>query len=73
MTMSDRVAMMDNGTILQLGRPSDLYARPVNLKVAQFIGTPAINLLPATAGSDGMVELFGTRCRCARVMPRARR
>src|SRR4051812_17928561 len=36
MTMSDRVAMMDNGTILQLGRPNDLYAGPANLKVAQF-------------------------------------
>jgi len=59
MTMSDRVAMMDNGTILQLGRPSDLYARPANLKVAQFIGTPAINVLPARADRDGAVDLFG--------------
>ena len=59
MTMSDRVAMMDNGTILQLGRPSDLYARPANIKVAQFIGTPAINLLPAKTGAFGCVELFG--------------
>ena len=40
MTMSDRVAMMDNGDILQLGRPGDLYARPANVRVAQFIGTP---------------------------------
>ena len=46
MTMSDRVAMMDAGRILQLGTPSELYARPANLKVAQFIGSPAINLLP---------------------------
>ncbi|HVE49025.1 MAG TPA: ABC transporter ATP-binding protein [Casimicrobiaceae bacterium] len=59
MTMSDRVAMMDNGTILQFDRPSDLYARPSNIKVAQFIGTPAINLLPATTGASGEVELFG--------------
>ncbi|HEY1326898.1 MAG TPA: ABC transporter ATP-binding protein [Casimicrobiaceae bacterium] len=59
MTMSDRVAMMDAGAILQLGRPSELYARPANLRVAQFIGTPAINLLPARAGPDGAVELFG--------------
>src|SRR3954465_753947 len=41
MTMSDRVAVMDSGDILQLGRPGDLYTRPANLKVAQFIGTPA--------------------------------
>jgi multiple sugar transport system ATP-binding protein len=59
MTMSDRVAMMDNGEILQLGRPADLYARPANVRVAQFIGTPAINLLPAKANADGFVELFG--------------
>jgi multiple sugar transport system ATP-binding protein len=59
MTMSDRVAMMDNGVILQLGRPGDLYARPANVKVAQFIGTPAINLLPAKVSAQGLVELFG--------------
>ena len=59
MTMSDRVAMMDNGTILQIGCPSELYARPANVKVAQFIGTPAINLLPAKVNSSGSVELFG--------------
>ena len=58
MTMSDRVAMMDNGTILQVGRPNDLYARPANIKVAQFIGTPAINLLPAKVSSSGSLELF---------------
>jgi len=60
MTMSDRVAMMDNGTILQLGRPGELYARPANVKVAQFIGTPAINLLPARVSADASVELFGS-------------
>ena len=59
MTMSNRVAMMDGGAILQLGRPSELYARPASLKVAQFIGTPAINLLPARVGSQQTVELFG--------------
>ena len=59
MTMSDRVAMMDNGRILQLGRPSDLYARPANVMVAQFIGAPAINLLPARTSASGTVELFG--------------
>jgi multiple sugar transport system ATP-binding protein len=60
MTMSDRVAMMDSGTILQLGKPDELYARPANVRVAQFIGTPAINLLPARVGTSGTVELFGT-------------
>ncbi|KFC76021.1 Fused maltose transport subunit, ATP-binding component of ABC superfamily regulatory protein [Bosea sp. LC85] len=59
MTMSDRVAMMDSGEILQLGTPSQLYEKPASLKVAQFIGSPAINLLPATVGAAGRLELFG--------------
>ncbi|WP_188517211.1 ABC transporter ATP-binding protein [Alsobacter metallidurans] len=59
MTMSDRVAMMDAGEILQLGKPSELYDLPASIKVAQFIGSPAINLLPATVGPGGRVELFG--------------
>ncbi|MCU4179580.1 ABC transporter ATP-binding protein [Bosea sp. BH3] len=59
MTMSDRVAMMDSGSILQLGTPSQLYEKPASLKVAQFIGSPAINLLPASVAAGGRLELFG--------------
>jgi multiple sugar transport system ATP-binding protein len=59
MTMSDRVAMMDAGRILQLGTPSELYARPASLKVAQFIGSPAINVLPGRVGSDGRITVAG--------------
>ena len=59
MTMSNRVAMMDSGDIIQLGTPIELYARPANVKVAQFIGSPAINLLPGTVGAGGGVELLG--------------
>ena len=59
MTMSDRIAMMDAGRILQLGTPSELYDRPANVKVAAFIGSPAINLLPARVAERGVVELFG--------------
>jgi multiple sugar transport system ATP-binding protein len=59
MTMSDRVAMMEGGHILQLGTPDQLYATPANLQVAQFIGSPSINLLPAKIGAGGAVELFG--------------
>ncbi len=57
MTMSDRVAMMDAGDILQLGTPSELYARPANLKVAQFIGSPAINVLPGVVQPDARVSI----------------
>ena len=63
MTMSDRVAMMDAGCILQLGTPSELYAAPANVKVAQFIGSPAINLLPATVVDGGDLDVLGRRLR----------
>jgi multiple sugar transport system ATP-binding protein len=59
MTMSDRVAMMDAGRILQFGTPAELYARPANLKVAQFIGSPAINVLPGRVEADGRVIAAG--------------
>jgi multiple sugar transport system ATP-binding protein len=59
MTMSDRIAMMDAGRILQLGTPSELYERPANVKVASFIGSPAINLLPGRVIDGGAVQLFG--------------
>lgn len=44
MTMSDRIAVMDCGQVLQIGTPQELYTQPVNLKVAEFIGTPKINV-----------------------------
>ncbi len=61
MTMSDRIAMMDAGRIVQLGTPSELYERPANVKVASFIGSPAINLLPARIMEGGEAELLGQR------------
>src|SRR3954454_4060790 len=45
MTMADRIAVMNDGRIEQLGRPLDLYDRPSNLFVAQFLGSPAMNVL----------------------------
>jgi multiple sugar transport system ATP-binding protein len=54
MTMSDRVALMMGGRILQLGTPQALYDDPVDLRVAEFIGTPKINVLEATAGGAGL-------------------
>ncbi|MBZ9966577.1 ABC transporter ATP-binding protein [Mesorhizobium sp. B292B1B] len=59
MTMSSRVAMMEGGDILQLGTPDELYDRPANIQVAQFIGSPTINLVPATVGVGGRLELLG--------------
>jgi multiple sugar transport system ATP-binding protein len=60
MTMGDRVAVMRDGHLQQVDRPQALYARPTNLFVAGFIGSPAMNLLRAqlTPTGDGMsIEL----------------
>src|SRR6266511_3965496 len=53
MTMGDRVAVMRGGFLQQVGPPQELYDRPVNLFVAEFIGSPAMNLVRASlAGGE---------------------
>ncbi|HEX6249112.1 MAG TPA: sn-glycerol-3-phosphate ABC transporter ATP-binding protein UgpC [Nocardioidaceae bacterium] len=62
MTMGDRVAVMRKGVLQQVDTPQTLYERPVNLFVAGFIGSPAMNLVEASlAASDGgmVVEVGG--------------
>ena len=53
MTMGDRVAVMKDGILQQVDTPLNLYDRPVNLFVAGFIGSPAMNLISAEPGADG--------------------
>ncbi|HLI48778.1 MAG TPA: sn-glycerol-3-phosphate ABC transporter ATP-binding protein UgpC [Chthonomonas sp.] len=48
MTMGDRIAVMNNGVIQQCDTPLNLYNHPANLFVAGFIGSPAMNFVPAT-------------------------
>src|SRR5687767_14125543 len=60
MTMADRIAVMNEGRIEQLGAPLELYDRPVNLFVAQFIGSPAMNVFEGIF-SNGAVEALGAR------------
>jgi multiple sugar transport system ATP-binding protein len=58
MTMADRVVVMRDGIIEQVGFPLDLYDKPTNTFVAKFIGSPSMNLLPAVLDSDtGTVQL----------------
>jgi len=45
MTLADRVVVMNNGVVQQIGTPTEIYDRPANAFVASFIGTPAMNLL----------------------------
>jgi multiple sugar transport system ATP-binding protein len=60
MTLGQRVAVMRDGRIQQVDIPQNLYGEPVNLFVAAFIGSPAMNLVEATV-ADGTVEFAGFR------------
>lgn len=52
MTMADKIVVMQDGQIEQIGTPLELYDRPANTFVAGFIGSPAMNLIPATVQSN---------------------
>jgi multiple sugar transport system ATP-binding protein len=69
MTMSDRVAVMFEGRIVQLGSPQALYSQPATRQVAEFIGSPRINLIEATAQSDGIVFAADTQLPIQRGVP----
>jgi multiple sugar transport system ATP-binding protein len=55
MTMADRIAILYDGELQQVGRPLDCYYRPENRFVAEFIGEPAMNTLPVTCKGDSLV------------------
>ena len=50
MSMADRIAVMNHAEVLQIGPPAEVYARPATLFVADFIGSPSMNFLPAEGG-----------------------
>ena len=57
MTMGDRVAILRDGVLQQLGTPDEIYDHPVNVFVAGFIGSPSMNLITATL--EGSAATFG--------------
>ncbi len=59
MTMSDRVAVMMGGEILQIASPEEIYLDPSDLRVASFIGSPKINTFPAETDGNGSVTVDG--------------
>jgi multiple sugar transport system ATP-binding protein len=62
MTMGDRIAVMSAGVLQQIGTPQELYERPRNMFVAGFIGSPAMNLVPAElVGAGGANTVAGFR------------
>jgi multiple sugar transport system ATP-binding protein len=61
MTMGDRIAVMRKGVLQQIGTPEQLYTRPANTFVATFIGSPAMNVVPAAVlglGPDSLIAGF---------------
>jgi multiple sugar transport system ATP-binding protein len=62
LVLSDRIAVMKDGLLLQVGNPHEVYARPADVFVARFIGSPSINILAGRLrqdGSDLLVEVQG--------------
>ncbi|MBV1926706.1 MAG: sn-glycerol-3-phosphate ABC transporter ATP-binding protein UgpC [Rhodobacteraceae bacterium] len=53
MTMADRIVLLDEGIVQQIGTPHEIYNNPINRFVASFIGSPEINMLKGTLGWDG--------------------
>jgi ABC-type sugar transport system ATPase subunit len=49
MTLANRIAVLNQGALMQVGPPGELYARPANLFVARFLGTPEMNVIDARA------------------------
>ena len=60
MTMADRIVVMHDGIVEQIGTPLQLFDRPRNLFVAQFIGSPSMNVIAGTV-RGGAVEALGSR------------
>ncbi len=59
LTMSDRLAVMMEGRIIQIGTPEEIYNNPRDRRVAEFIGSPKINLLAGDVNDRGQVFVMG--------------
>jgi multiple sugar transport system ATP-binding protein len=62
LTMADRIAVLNQGRIIQVGTPDDIYDRPSTMFVAQLIGTPGINLFKASR-ENGQLQVDGSPIR----------
>ena len=61
LTMSDRMAVMMDGEILQLDTPNEIYNNPSNIRVAEFVGSPKINILQGEYDEKGNISCFGIK------------
>src|SRR5690606_21324356 len=53
MSLADRIVIMHEGVLQQVGTPDEVYSRPQNLFVAQFVGSPVMNIAPARITEQG--------------------
>jgi multiple sugar transport system ATP-binding protein len=53
MSLADRIAVIDKGVLQQFGTPEEIYNAPANTFVANFMGSPSMNLVEATIGAEG--------------------
>jgi len=63
MTMGDRIAILEDGKLQQVGEPTEVYENPVNEFVGGFIGSPSMNFFEATieaSGAGGLLQIAGT-------------
>jgi multiple sugar transport system ATP-binding protein len=65
MTLGDRIAVFNQGRIEQVGRPMDLYRNPANRFVAEFLGSPKINMLPYRLDASRRAIIFKGDCALA--------
>jgi len=61
LTLADRIAVMRDRRIQQLGTPAEVYGRPANRFVAKFVGSPAMGFVPGRLGAGGAFEAPGLR------------
>ena len=61
LTMSDRMAVMMDGEILQLDTPNEIYNNPSNIRVAEFVGSPKINIFQGECDEKGNINCFGIK------------
>jgi ABC-type sugar transport system ATPase subunit len=62
MTLADRIVILNHGNIEQVGTPDEIYSDPSNIFVAQFIGTPKMNILKITSEnivSNNQINFLG--------------
>ena len=64
MSMGDRIGVLNEGRIVQVGTPNEIYNAPRDTFVAGFVGSPAMNLLPARIEDGRLVVRGASSCRC---------